>query len=437
MKVFSTYFVVALQILLQIGVAQCHKFVKKESKILLLSPFAVPSHNILFEAILEILASTHPEDYQLTYVTNSERKFDNEFENVRMFRQFTVKEFMESFPSAENAPFPFVHVAQFCRQMYANPDFVKLMARGQYDLIIVNGFIHECLFGSLHLMETPFIVFTSTLPPSYVTEPTGNFMPFSIAPVTVTSFSDRMTFTERLQNLGKTLGGKFFVPWIMMPTFESVYYDQFGRHLPRVSEIMRNASLIISNSHFSILPPRPVLPDFIEIGGIHCREGRELPHSLDRFISESENGVILLAFGSMIKWEEIQESFSDAMIAAIASLEQRIIWRLGKDLNTYPEHLARKLNTLKNVMFLKNVPQQDILAHSNVKLFISHGGMLSVMEAVYHAVPILAVPLGMDQKLNMRRITDFGSGIALSFKDVTNHTLTTAISEVIGEHNSR
>lgn len=63
----------------------------------------------------------------------------------------------------------------------------------------------------------------------------------------------------------------------------------------------------------------------------------------------------------MIKWEEIQESFSDAMIAAIASLEQRIIWRLGKDLNTYPEHLARKLNTLKNVMFLKNVPQQDIL----------------------------------------------------------------------------
>lgn len=86
---------------------------------------------------------------------------------------------------------------------------------------------------------------------------------------------------------------------------------------------------------------------------------------------------------------------------------------------------------------MHNLLQFCDAAHSNVKLFISHGGMLSVMEAVYHAVPILAVPLGMDQKLNMRRITDFGSGIALSFKDVTNHTLTTAISEVIGEHNSR
>ncbi|CAG7720590.1 unnamed protein product, partial [Allacma fusca] len=40
-------------------------------------------------------------------------------------------------------------------------------------------------------------------------------------------------------------------------------------NLPSIQEIERNASIVLMNSQISFNPPRPYLPDMIEVGGLH------------------------------------------------------------------------------------------------------------------------------------------------------------------------
>jgi len=51
--------------------------------------------------------------------------------------------------------------------------------------------------------------------------------------------------------------------------------------------------------------------------------------------------------------------------------------------------------------------------HPNVKLFISHGGISSVYEAVDAGVPVLGFPLFYDQPRNIENLVDAGMAISM------------------------
>ena len=48
------------------------------------------------------------------------------------------------------------------------------------------------------------------------------------------------------------------------------------------------------------------------------------------------------------------------------------------------------------------LPQNDLLGHPATAAFPTHGGIHSLYEAVYHAVPMVVVPIGADQPDNAR-----------------------------------
>ena len=65
-----------------------------------------------------------------------------------------------------------------------------------------------------------------------------------------------------------------------------------------------------------------------------------------------------------------------------------------------------------NVVARRSVPQPAVLRRA--RLFLTHGGMNSVNEALYHGVPMLVVPQGGDQPLVARRVAELGAGLAVT-----------------------
>lgn len=73
----------------------------------------------------------------------------------------------------------------------------------------------------------------------------------------------------------------------------------------------------------------------------------------------------------------------------------------------------------------------SISAHPNLKLFITHGGLLSTTEAVARGIPLIGIPITGDQPVNMKIFSDAGFGITLEVDDITEDVFYEAIKEVL------
>jgi len=77
------------------------------------------------------------------------------------------------------------------------------------------------------------------------------------------------------------------------------------------------------------------------------------------------------------------------------------------------------------------MPQADILAHPNVNVFISHGGLFGTQEAVYNGVPILGMPIYFDQQKNINEGKKAGYALGLDYRTVTVEELRGLLLELI------
>lgn len=82
-------------------------------------------------------------------------------------------------------------------------------------------------------------------------------------------------------------------------------------------------------------------------------------------------------------------------------------------------------------MIRKWLPQNDILAHRNVVLFISHGGVFGSVESVWHGRPMLLIPFFGDQHRNTMRAVRLGYGKYLPYSKINNDTLLNAVQELL------
>ena len=77
--------------------------------------------------------------------------------------------------------------------------------------------------------------------------------------------------------------------------------------------------------------------------------------------------------------------------------------------------------------------QNDLLAHKDIKAFVSHVGHNSLYESAYHGVPVVAFPLYVDQQSNAKKAEHVGIGLAVDYKSTDAQQLLETIERVIGE----
>lgn len=82
-------------------------------------------------------------------------------------------------------------------------------------------------------------------------------------------------------------------------------------------------------------------------------------------------------------------------------------------------------------MVQKWMPQDDVLAHPNIKLFISHCGKGGISEARYHGVPILGMAIFADQPTNLEGIVAEGWAVPLQYASLTEESFEAALTEAL------
>ena len=64
------------------------------------------------------------------------------------------------------------------------------------------------------------------------------------------------------------------------------------------------------------------------------------------------------------------------------------------------------------------LPQQDVLAHPNLKVFITHAGQSSFQETLCHQKPVVAIPVSGDQPINALEVERLGFGKSIRFSEL-------------------
>ncbi|CAH2108578.1 unnamed protein product [Euphydryas editha] len=144
---------------------------------------------------------------------------------------------------------------------------------------------------------------------------------------------------------------------------------------------------------------------------------------IERFLNESEHGVVLCSFGSLIKTATIPKYKEDIIINALSKLKQRVIWKF--------ENSEEEGTLIGNILKVKWIPQYELLQHKKVVAFFAHGGLLGMTEAVSAGKPMVVLPFYGDQPLNGAAAESAGFAKVISYMDLTEESLSEALQVVL------
>ncbi|KAL5286053.1 UGT2A1.2 family protein [Megaselia abdita] len=303
----------------------------------------------------------------------------------------------------------------------------KLMDEESFDLMILGYFFNDFQLGLAAHFKCPVIINFMIQPFTQLVDMSGTPREVSYVPNLFTGLKQPMGFKDRLWNFiySEILEA---VNYKLADWQHEKYYEAFfpRDRYPSLSDMKKNVSLILTNHHFSQGPVRPLPPAIVEIGGIHIKEKPDpLPTDIKQFLdSANETGVVYFSFGTHVASGSLNPAKAKAMFNVLSKIPFKVLWKWD-DSAPFPGESS-------NILYKPWTPQDDILAHPNVKMFISHGGQGGVVESQYHGVPLLIVPFFGDQNANRESVENLGYGRGIRFQDITEEKFKELVNEVLG-----
>ncbi|XP_049939921.1 UDP-glucosyltransferase 2-like isoform X1 [Schistocerca serialis cubense] len=321
--------------------------------------------------------------------------------------------------------------SSMCKNAISTPEVQDLITSNnqKFDLLIA-GVFTECFLGLAHKHNASIIQQIPNTLAFVMGDAVGNPAAYAYIPDIMLDIPVNMNFLQRTLNSMYGLLVELLRFFVYVPNQQEIMvsYSKNIDNLPSVEKLFKSSSLVLINNHESIGLSRPLTPNTIQVGGMHIKPAKDLPKDLKTILDNSKEGVIFFSLGTNVQASEMPNDKFIAFMKAFSKLKQEVLWKWDQDT------MVGKPN---NVHLGKWFPQNDILGHKNVVLFISHGGLLSLQEAVYHGVPVVGIPLFGDQKVNLIRAEDKGYAVKLLFHNVTEESLLWAINEVLTQQKYR
>ncbi|KAH8362653.1 hypothetical protein KR200_008372, partial [Drosophila serrata] len=309
--------------------------------------------------------------------------------------------------------------------LLSHPSFQRIYET-KFDLMIMGYFLNDFQLGVANKLKVPVIIDWMSRAIPLIDDFTGNPSELSYVPNLATFATQPMSLLKRAENLGKQLAIRY-LGIIFDAKLNRIYNGIFGeeQQLPTISQLRKNISMVFVNSHMiSEGPIRPMVPGLVEIGGIQVKDKADpLPKDIDEFLTKSSQGAVLLSLGSNVKGSTVKPEIVQTIFKVLSGLKQNVIWK-WEDLENTPGNAP-------NILYKKWLPQDDILAHPNTKLFITHAGKGGITESQYHGVPMVALPIFADQPGNAEVMQNAGYGLSLDLLTITEQSLGDALKEVL------
>lgn len=143
-------------------------------------------------------------------------------------------------------------------------------------------------------------------------------------------------------------------------------------------------------------------------------------------MDKAVNGIIYFSLGGYLKSSDLPEEKLEIFLKVFAQMKNvLVLWKF--------ESVALKERHGHNIIIGPWMPQQEILQHKNLKAFITHGGLLSTMEALYYGKPIIGIPFFNEQRSNVARAVKQGYGVEIEYDSLSEDSLKTAIDNVFND----
>ncbi|XP_049486526.1 UDP-glucuronosyltransferase 2A2 isoform X1 [Panthera uncia] len=310
---------------------------------------------------------------------------------------------------------------QICDGVLNNTKLLARLQEGGFDVLLADP-VTVC--GDLVALKLgiPFVYTLRFSPASTVERHCGKIpAPASYVPAALSELTDHMTFGERVKNT---------ISYLLQDYIFESYWGEWNSYYSKVlgrpttlCEVMGKAEIWLIRTYWDFEFPRPYLPNFEFVGGLHCKPAKPLPKEMEEFVQSSgEDGIVVFSLGSMVR--NLSDEKANLIASALAQIPQKVLWR----------YKGKKPATLgANTRLYDWIPQNDLLGHPQTKAFITHGGTNGIYEAIYHGVPMVGVPMFADQPDNIAHMKAKGAAVEVNINTMTSEDLLNALRTVINE----
>jgi len=253
------------------------------SRILALFPYIGKSHFDVFEPFVKELAAR---GHQVVVLSHFPQKYPvANYTDISLVGSITIDskdrvdlEGISGIAALKTTVKEVTEYWETCDKMLSFHKVQELLkSEEKFDLVITETFFTDCFLPFVHKFNAPNVAISSCVMPPWSNDRMGNPDNPSYIPTIGTSFSDQMSFSERLINVVANVALKIMFSVAERMVTEGYVHKHVGNGVPPLTDIARNTSLLFVNTHFSLNRPRPLVPGIVEVGGLHLKPPKKLP----------------------------------------------------------------------------------------------------------------------------------------------------------------